>query len=78
MAEVPDYVVPLGEAPYNSTITGHVEHLPVTANLMAAKGCDGMLFSLINDLYEAGVLKESKVGRSGVTGGEILLRRDRL
>ncbi|CAI9629289.1 unnamed protein product [Alternaria burnsii] len=78
MAEVPDYVVPLGEAPYNSTITGHVEYLPVTANLMAAKGCDGMLFSLIGELYEAGILKESMVGRSGVSGGEILLKRDGL
>jgi hypothetical protein len=75
MAENPDFVVPLGEAPYNSTITGHVEYLPVTANLMVAKGCDGMLFSLIEDLYEAGVLKESKVGQSGVIGGDILLRR---
>ena len=78
MAESPDYVVPLGEAPYNSTITGHVEYLPVTADLLVAKGCDGMLFSLIADLYDAGILKESKVGQSGVTGGEILLRRDML
>jgi len=46
--------------------------------LMAANGCDGMLFSLINELYEAGILKESMVGQSGVTGGEILLRRDGL
>jgi len=76
MAEVPDFVVPLGEAPYNSTVTGHVEYLPVTADLLAAKGCDGMLFSLIADLYDAGILKESKAGKSGVTGGEILLRRD--
>jgi hypothetical protein len=75
MSEAPDYVVPIGETPYNSTITGHVEYLPVTANLMAAKGCDGMLFSLIADLYDAGILKESKVGQSGVTGGEILSRR---
>lgn len=72
MAEVPDFVVPLGETPYDSTITGHAEYLPVTANLMAAKGCDGMLFSLIADLYKAGILKESKVGRSLVTGGDIL------
>jgi len=76
MAEVPDFVVPLGEAPYNSTVTGHVEYLPVTADLLSAKGCDGMLFSLIADLYDAGILKESKAGQSGVTGGEILLRRD--
>ncbi|KAI8935518.1 hypothetical protein NX059_008089 [Plenodomus lindquistii] len=75
MAEVPDFVVPIGEAAYNSTITGHVEYLPVTANFMAAKGCDGMLFSLIEELYEAGIVKESLVGRSGITGGDILLRR---
>jgi hypothetical protein len=55
-----------------------VEYSPVTANLMVAKGCDGMLFSLIGDLYEAGILKASKVGRSGVSGGEILLRRGML
>jgi hypothetical protein len=52
-----------------------VEYLPVTANLMVAKGCDGMLFSLIEDLYEAGILKESQPGRSVVSGGEILLKR---
>ncbi|KAF2853224.1 amidase signature enzyme [Plenodomus tracheiphilus IPT5] len=75
MAEVPDFVVPIGEAPYNSTITGHVEYLPVTVNFMAAKGCDGMLFSLIEEMYEAGILKESLAGRSGIMGGEILLRR---
>jgi hypothetical protein len=75
MAEVPDYVVPIGEAAYNSTITGHVEYLPVTANFMAAKGCDGMLFSLIEELHAAGILKTALPGRSGVTGGEILLRR---
>ncbi|PZD23651.1 GatA, Asp-tRNAAsnGlu-tRNAGln amidotransferase A subunit amidase [Pyrenophora tritici-repentis] len=78
MAEVPDFVVPLGDAPYNSTITGHVEYLPVTADLLVAKGCDGMLFSLIADLYDAGILKESKTGQSGVTGGDILLRRSML
>lgn len=78
MAEVPDFVVPVGEAPYKSTVTGHVEYLPVMANFLAAKGCDGMLFSLIEDLYKAGILKESLAGRSGMTGGEILLRRELL
>ncbi|KAL6703660.1 hypothetical protein ACN47E_009434 [Coniothyrium glycines] len=76
MAEVPDFVVPLGEAAYDSAITGHVEYLPVTADLMVAKGCDGMLFSLIQELYEAGILKESLPGRSAITGGDILPRRD--
>ncbi|KAF3008587.1 hypothetical protein E8E13_007540 [Curvularia kusanoi] len=42
-AETPDFVVPVGEAPYNSTVTGHVEYLPVTVDFMAAKGCDDIL-----------------------------------
>lgn len=75
-SEAPDFVVPIGEAPYNSTITRHVEYLPVTVDFMAAKGCDGMLFSLIEDLYKVGILKTALPGRSGITGGEILFRRD--
>jgi hypothetical protein len=75
MAEVPDFVVPIGEAPYNSTITGHVEYLPVTVDFLAAKGCDGMLFSLINDLHAKGIVKTALSGRSGITGGDILFRR---
>ena len=73
--EAPDFVVPIGEAPYNSTITEHVEYLPVTVDLMVAKGCDGMLFNLIEDLYKAGILKKALPGQSGVTGGEMLFRR---
>jgi hypothetical protein len=76
MAEVPDFVVPIGEAPYNSTITGHVEYLPVTANLMVAKGCDGMLFGLIEALHAKGIVKTALAGRSGITGGDILLKRE--
>ncbi|KAF2654919.1 glutamyl-tRNA amidotransferase [Lophiostoma macrostomum CBS 122681] len=74
-AEAPDFVVPIGEAPYNSTVTGHVEYLPVTVDFMAAKGCDGMLFELIEDLHRVGILKTALPGRSGVSGGEILFRR---
>ncbi|KAF2643617.1 glutamyl-tRNA amidotransferase [Massarina eburnea CBS 473.64] len=75
MSEAPDFVVPIGEVPYNSTITGHVEYLPVAVDLMVAKGCDGMLFSLIEGLHEAGILKTALAGQSGITGGEVLFRR---
>ncbi|KAI0337273.1 amidase signature enzyme [Trametopsis cervina] len=61
-AEVPDMVVPIGEAPYNSTITGTVEHLPVTISFIAQKACDLMLFSLFDKLADAGILKEVKTG----------------
>ncbi|KAL8992768.1 MAG: hypothetical protein Q9169_006849 [Polycauliona sp. 2 TL-2023] len=34
LAEVPDFVVPLGSASYNSTITNHTEVLPVSVNIL--------------------------------------------
>ncbi|KAL8766820.1 MAG: hypothetical protein Q9209_006478 [Squamulea sp. 1 TL-2023] len=79
-AEVPDVVVPVGQASYQSNITGHEEMLPVTVNLMAAKGCDGMpplfsqLFNLIEDLTAAGILEVPQTGQT-IAGGEILLKR---
>ncbi|TDZ26086.1 Amidase 1 [Colletotrichum orbiculare MAFF 240422] len=73
-AEVPDIVVPIGQTPYNSTITNHVEDLPVTVNLVATAGCEIMLLDLVADLVDAGVLTRSAVGASSVTGGEILQR----
>ncbi|KAI0919006.1 hypothetical protein AcW1_003502 [Taiwanofungus camphoratus] len=39
LAETPDMVVPVGETPYNSTVTGKTEYLPVTLSFVAAKGC---------------------------------------
>ncbi|KAL8700263.1 MAG: hypothetical protein Q9201_005534, partial [Fulgogasparrea decipioides] len=41
-SEVPDVVVPIRQASYQSNITQHMELLPVTVDLLAAKGCDGM------------------------------------
>ncbi|KAI0776279.1 amidase signature enzyme [Trametes elegans] len=55
-AEVPDMVVPIGEAPYNSTISGKTEFLPVTLSFVTAKGCDLMLFSLFAALQDAGIV----------------------
>ncbi|KAJ3037698.1 hypothetical protein HDV00_001420 [Rhizophlyctis rosea] len=60
--EIPDYVIPLTQLPYNSTISGATEYLPVTVSLMAAKGCDLMLFNLIADLQKAGIIKPVKTG----------------
>jgi hypothetical protein len=74
-AEVPDMVVPIGVAEYNSTITNHTEYLPVTVDFLAAKGCDGMIFSLVEDLLDAGIVEVAKTGYSGITGGEILFRK---
>ena len=75
-AENPDFVVPLGVATYFSEITQHDEVLPVTVDIMAAKGCDGMLFNLINGLVDAGIVNHTVAGYSQITGGDILFRRD--
>ncbi|RDX49271.1 amidase signature enzyme [Lentinus brumalis] len=61
-AEVPDMVVPIGEAPFNSTITGRTEFLPVTISFVAAKGCDLMLFNLFAALQDAGVIRPVVTG----------------
>ncbi|UNI13623.1 hypothetical protein JDV02_000348 [Purpureocillium takamizusanense] len=73
MGEVPDLVVPIGEIAYKSAITNHMEYLPVTVDLMARKGCDGMLFSLVERLLAEGIIGVVKPGRSLVSGGDILL-----
>ncbi|OHW91155.1 glutamyl-tRNA amidotransferase [Colletotrichum incanum] len=72
MSGVPDIVVPIGQLAYFSSVTNHTEYLPVTVDLMAAKGCDGMLFSLVEDLYKVGLIKASQPGQSYVSGGKIL------
>ncbi|TWU72696.1 hypothetical protein ED733_003806 [Metarhizium rileyi] len=69
----PDMVVPIGEVAYESVVTKKTECLPVSVDLMAAKGCDGTLFSLVQDLHAAGILMTVKTGRSIVNGGDVLV-----
>ncbi|TFK85923.1 amidase signature enzyme [Polyporus arcularius HHB13444] len=61
-AGVPDMVVPIGEAPFNSTITGQTEFLPVTISFVAAKGCDLMLFNLFAALQDARIVRAVETG----------------
>lgn len=62
MARVPDLVVPVGEIPYNSTVSLKTEYMPVTMSFVAARGCDLMLVNLIEDLEKAGILKPVSTG----------------
>ncbi|KAL6718553.1 hypothetical protein ACLMJK_004645 [Lecanora helva] len=75
-AEVPDFVVPLGEAAYQSTITNHTEMLPVTVDIIAARGCDRVIFSLVDALLKTGTLEIPMAGQTD-KGGTILQRRGR-
>jgi hypothetical protein len=52
----------VGQAAYNSTITLQEEYLPVTVDILAAKGCDGMIFALAEALTNAGILKVPGTG----------------
>ncbi|KAF7538699.1 hypothetical protein G7054_g2743 [Neopestalotiopsis clavispora] len=70
-AEVPDSVFPLGEVASVSDITNHTEYLPVSVDIMVAKGCDGLIPRLAQDLVSAGVLSVPKTGGS-MTGRAIL------
>jgi hypothetical protein len=53
---------PVGQASYNSTITLQEEILPVSVDIIAAKGCDGMIFALAKELLDAGILKMPATG----------------
>ncbi|OJI98854.1 hypothetical protein ASPVEDRAFT_162398 [Aspergillus versicolor CBS 583.65] len=72
-AEAPDSVYPLGDVPVFSTITNHTELIPVTVNVIAARGCDGVISRLAKDLVAAGILTMPRAG-SSLKGGEILLK----
>jgi hypothetical protein len=74
MAEVPDHVLPIGQMASRSSVTKHDEYFPVAVDIMAAKGCDGLLVKLAQDLADAGIITAPKVGGT-ITGGDILFKR---
>ncbi|GAA5908833.1 hypothetical protein JCM6882_005463 [Rhodosporidiobolus microsporus] len=61
-AEEPEITIPIGQVPYNSTVSGVTEYLPVTVNINAARGCDYMLFDLAEKLHDAGIIGTVKTG----------------
>lgn len=62
IAGTPEIVVPIGEIPYLSRITGQTEYLPVTMALRMSRGCDFALADLVSDLEDAGVLRPVSAG----------------
>ncbi|KAB5546957.1 amidase signature domain-containing protein [Coniochaeta sp. 2T2.1] len=74
LAEVPDHVFPVGQVPQRSSVTNHDEYFPVAIDILAAKGCDGMLIRLAKDLSDAGLLPSPKTGAT-INGGDILVKK---
>lgn len=73
-SEAPDSIFTIGEVSEWSEITQHNEWFPVSVDVMVAKGCDGLLVRLAQDLVKEGVLPLPQVG-SSIKGGEALSRR---
>ncbi|OIW33079.1 amidase family protein [Coniochaeta ligniaria NRRL 30616] len=59
-----DMTIPIGQVPYYSNVTYHVEYMPVTVSVIAKRGCDFMLWNMFEKLADMGVLKEVKTGRT--------------
>lgn len=59
-----DFTIPLGQVPYWSEVTYHYEMVPVTINMVVKRGCDFVLYNMIEKLADAGVLKTIKTGRT--------------
>lgn len=61
----PELVVPAGQVPYFSKVTGREELLPVGISVLSAPGMDLKLLDLIKDCLEkSGRPTEVKVGRT--------------
>ena len=53
----------------------HEEALPVTIDIIAAKGCDLMIAQLAQDLVTAGIISVPLTGGT-IYGGDVLLKRE--
>jgi hypothetical protein len=59
-----DFTIPIGQVQYQSNVTFHEEMVPVTINLVVKRGCDFVLYNMIEKLADEGVLKTVNTGRT--------------
>ena len=62
-AGVMEIVVPIGQIEFWSPYSRKIEMQPMTVAFQAAKGCDLVLFELVDRLSEAGLIKEVMSGK---------------
>ena len=63
LAGFPEIVVPIGQVQYQSPFTRKMEWQTVTVAFAAARGCDAVLFDLVDKLADAGLVKEVMTGK---------------
>lgn len=59
----PEIIVPFGQVEYWSNFTRRMEYRPITASFSAARGCDAVLFRLVEELAEVGILGDVESGK---------------
>jgi hypothetical protein len=59
-----DFTIPIGQVPYYSNVTFVEEMVPVTISVIIKRGCDFVLYNMIEKLADVGVLSEVKTGRT--------------
>lgn len=59
-----DFTVPIGQVPYHSKVTFHEEMVPVTINMVVRRGCDFILYDMVDKLADAGMLLGVKTGKT--------------
>ncbi|RYP68967.1 hypothetical protein DL771_006389 [Monosporascus sp. 5C6A] len=59
-----DMTVPIGQVPYQSNVTLVEEMVPVTVSVVARRGCDFVLWDMLERLADEGVLRTVKTGRT--------------
>jgi hypothetical protein len=62
-AGTPEIVVPIGQVQYWSSFTWKMEWQPVTVALGVSRGCDAVLFEIVDRLTVVASLKGTKRGR---------------
>ncbi|EKM79758.1 hypothetical protein AGABI1DRAFT_113062 [Agaricus bisporus var. burnettii JB137-S8] len=63
MGGLPEVTIPLGQVQYKSPVTGKLEYMPVAVQLATRKGCDGVLYELVKELGDKGVIKSVLAGK---------------
>lgn len=63
MSGCPQVGIPIGQVTYKSYISLQEEVMPINVDLVAAKGCDGLLLKIVERLQEIGIAKTVKTGR---------------
>ena len=59
-----DFTIPTGQVRYHSPVAHRTETMPVTINIVVKRGCDIMLYDMIERMAEVRMLQTVKAGKT--------------